>query len=60
MIKADYQSTIYWNPELKPGKGGNVLFNYYNSNATGTYKVIIEGIDNDGNVGRLVYRYKVK
>jgi TonB-dependent SusC/RagA subfamily outer membrane receptor len=56
----DLRSTIYWNPELKTDKDGNVAFDYYNADGTGTYKVVIEGIDEDGILGRQVYRYKVE
>jgi len=56
----DYRSTIYWNPEIKTGKNGNSSFDYYNADGTGTYKVTIEGIDKDGNIGRQLYRYKVE
>jgi TonB-dependent SusC/RagA subfamily outer membrane receptor len=54
------RSTIYWNPEIKTDKDGNALFDYYNADDKGTYKVIIEGIDTNGNIGRLVYRYTVE
>ena len=57
---ADLRSTIYWNPELVTDKAGNASFVFYNSDGTGTYKAIIEGIDKDGNIGRYVYRYKVQ
>ncbi|MDB5151715.1 MAG: TonB-dependent receptor, partial [Mucilaginibacter sp.] len=55
----DLRSTIYWNPELQTDKDGNASFEYYNASGTGTYKVTIEGIDEKGNLGRQVYRYKV-
>ena len=58
--RPDLRSTIYWNPEIKTGKDGNASFDYFNADGTGTYKIIIEGIDNNGNIGRLVYRYKVE
>lgn len=56
----DYRSTIYWNPELITDKTGNANFEYFNADGKGTYRVIIEGIDNDGHIGRYVYRYKVE
>ena len=51
---------IYWNPEIKMDKDGMAFLEYYNSGAKGIYKVIVEGIDADGNIGRLVYRYRVE
>lgn len=58
--RRDLRSTIYWQPELKTDKNGNAIFDYYNSDGTGTYKIVIEGIDKDGTIGRQVYRYKVE
>jgi hypothetical protein len=56
----DLRSTIYWQPELKTDANGNAVFEYYNADGKGTYKVTIEGIDKNGNIGRAVYRYKVQ
>ncbi|MDB5133436.1 MAG: TonB-dependent receptor, partial [Mucilaginibacter sp.] len=57
---ADLRTTIYWKPELVTDKGGNASFDYYNADGTGTYRVVIEGIDDKGNLGRQVYRYRVE
>ena len=56
----DLRSTIYWKPELVTDKSGDASFEYYNADGTGTYRVVIEGIDDRGNLGRTVYRYKVE
>jgi TonB-dependent SusC/RagA subfamily outer membrane receptor len=56
----DLRSTVYWKPELVTDKDGNASFDYYNADGTGTYKVVIEGIDENGNIGRQVYRYRVQ
>ncbi|HEY4324070.1 MAG TPA: hypothetical protein VGN20_08790 [Mucilaginibacter sp.] len=56
----DFRSTIFWKPELVTDKDGNTSFEYYNADGTGTYKIVVEGIDNEGNLGRQVYRYKVE
>ncbi|HZY38594.1 MAG TPA: carboxypeptidase-like regulatory domain-containing protein [Mucilaginibacter sp.] len=56
----DLRSTIYWNPNVTTDKTGNATLQYYNADGTGTYRVTIEGIDKDGNLGRQVYRYTVK
>jgi hypothetical protein len=57
---ADQRSTIYWNPNIVTDKSGNASFEYFNAGSKGTYRVIIEGIDIDGNLARQVYRYKVE
>ncbi len=58
--REDLRSTIYWNPELVTDKDGNASFDYYNADGTGSYRVVVEGIDVNGNLGRQVYRYKVE
>ncbi|EHQ29969.1 carboxypeptidase-like regulatory domain-containing protein [Mucilaginibacter paludis] len=59
--RADLRSTIYWNPRLMTDKAtGTTSFDFYNADAKGTYRAVIEGIDADGNIGRFVYRYKVQ
>jgi len=52
----ELRPTVYWNPEIKT----DASLDYYNADSIGIYKVIVEGIDKDGNIGRLVYRYKVE
>lgn len=56
----DFRSTIYWNPSLKVDETGLLNFIFYNSDGTGTYRVTVEGIDNEGHLGRAIYRYKVE
>jgi len=58
--KKDLRTTIYWNPEIPTDKSGNAQFDFYNADGKGSYKVVVEGIDAEGNLGRQVYRYKVE
>jgi TonB-dependent SusC/RagA subfamily outer membrane receptor len=58
--RKDFRSTIYWKPEIVTDKDGNASFEYYNADGIGTYRVVIEGIDDKGNLGRQVYSYKVE
>jgi len=58
--REDLRSTIYWKPELVTDKDGNASFEFYNADGTGSYRVVVEGIDANGNLGRQVYRYKVE
>ena len=57
---ADQRSTIYWNPNITTDKSGNTSFEYFNAGSKGTYRVVVEGMDVNGNIGRQVYRYKVE
>jgi len=59
-IGVDTRSTIYWNPNVITDKTGMATLDYFNGDGEGTYRVIIEGIDNNGNIGRQVYKYKVQ
>lgn len=55
----DYRTTIYWNPHVKTVGDEETTLNFYNGDGNGKYKVVVEGIDELGNVGRKVYRYEV-
>lgn len=54
------RTTIYWNPEVVTDKDGNALIDYYNAGGAGSYRIVVEGMDAEGNLGRQVYRYKVE
>ncbi|WP_113663648.1 Ig-like domain-containing protein [Pedobacter nanyangensis] len=56
----DLRTTIYWNPKLVTDEKGNISFEFNNADGKGNYKVVVEGIDKNGNVGRHVIRYVVK
>jgi len=56
----DYRTTVYWNPEIRVEKNGEIDLEFYNADGTGKYKVVVEGNDVQGNVGRKVYYYNVK
>ncbi|WP_316805782.1 carboxypeptidase regulatory-like domain-containing protein [Pedobacter agri] len=60
MNRNDLRTTIYWNPKIITDATGNSSFEFYNADGKGQYKVIIEGIDGNGNLGRSVLRYLVK
>ena len=45
---------------LNQTDGFDFEMKYYNADGTGNYKIVIEGIDSNGNLGRQVYRYKVQ
>jgi hypothetical protein len=55
----DYRSTIYWNANLKTYSTGKASFSYFNADGPGTYKVTVEGINADGELGRQIYKYTV-
>ena len=57
---ADRRSTVYWNPHLPTEAGGTAKFNFYNTDEPGTYRIVIEGINEEGHLARKVYTYEVK
>lgn len=56
----DSRSTIHWNPLILTNESGDAEFEYFTADDKGTYRVVIEGIDSDGHIGRTVYRFKVE
>ena len=56
----DLRNTIYWNPNIITNSEGKASIEYFNADAKGIYRVVIEGIDSDGNLGRQIYQYTVK
>jgi hypothetical protein len=57
---SDLRTTVYWNPNILTDKDGKATMEFYNNDTKGTYRVVMEGIDDDGKLGRAVYRYEVK
>ncbi|KIO78555.1 TonB-dependent receptor [Pedobacter lusitanus] len=57
---ADKRTTVYWNPHLPTSAAGSAKFNFYNTDESGTYRVVIEGINAEGHLARKVYTYDVK
>jgi hypothetical protein len=56
---ADLRTTIFWKPDVVTA-GGKASIEFNNAGSNGTYRVVIEGIDSEGNIGRQVFRYKVE
>ncbi|MES2064144.1 MAG: TonB-dependent receptor [Bacteroidota bacterium] len=56
---ADLRSTVFWKPDVVT-PGGKATIEYFNAGSAGTYCVVVEGIDSEGNIGRQVFRYKVE
>ena len=56
----DLRKAVYWNPNISVGLSDKTEINYFNSDYTGTYKIVVEGINADGQIGRAIYRYEVK
>jgi len=57
--KQDARSAIYWKPDILTDKNGKANLEFYNA-GKGTYRVVVEGIDDEGHLGRQVFRYTVE
>ncbi|OJJ14508.1 hypothetical protein BKI52_42785 [marine bacterium AO1-C] len=55
----DYRSTIYWNPSVKV-VNGKAQVSFFNAEAITNYRIIVEGISNEGAIGRMTYQYQIK
>lgn len=56
----DKRRVLYWNPNLVSSTAGVAELEYVNPGYAGKFKVVIEGINGDGQIGRSIYFYEVK
>ncbi|TAN02144.1 MAG: hypothetical protein EPN39_00490 [Chitinophagaceae bacterium] len=50
----DKRATLYWNPDLVADSARHsITFSFYNTDITKRMRIIIEGISNDGKIGRV-------
>lgn len=55
----DYRTTVYWNPTVQLDENGKATLDFYNADGNGKYKVVVEGLDSAGRIGRTIYHYNV-
>ncbi len=55
--RTDFRETIYWNPVVQTDKQGIAQVEYYNSDASTTFRAIAEGIGYNGKAGRTEHTY---
>jgi hypothetical protein len=53
------QATVYWAPNIITDGKGTAVVEFPAEQAPGRYKVIVEGIDENGSLGRRVYKYDI-
>lgn len=56
----DLRTTIHWAPNVVTDQAGNAIVEYYTAESPGTYRVVIEGLDVYGRLGRAVHYITVK
>jgi hypothetical protein len=50
-VLRDLRSTIYWEPDVITDKDGKAVISFYAADKPGTYSIITEGSDMNGNIG---------
>ncbi|MES2378542.1 MAG: carboxypeptidase regulatory-like domain-containing protein [Bacteroidota bacterium] len=56
----DYRTTVYWNPYVGVDTTGKASFDFFNADGPANYRIVVEGINAAGELGRQVYSYKVE
>ncbi|KGO84624.1 hypothetical protein Q765_20615 [Flavobacterium rivuli WB 3.3-2 = DSM 21788] len=55
----DFRNTLYWNPNLITDASGVAEIEFYTSDITSKYKIMIEGVSGDGLLGSQALEFKV-
>lgn len=56
----DFRNLLYWNPMLLTKPGTNSAATFYTSDQTGTYRVVIQGLNQAGQTGSTSFTFKVR
>lgn len=59
-LGTDMRSTIFWKPDVITDINGKATVSFYASDNPGTYSIIMEGSDMNGNLGRQTGKITVK
>lgn len=49
-LGADMRTTVYWNPSVNTSKAGKATLDFYTSDSSSDYSVVIEGVTTDGKI----------
>ncbi|NDE61615.1 MAG: hypothetical protein EB038_05290 [Cyclobacteriaceae bacterium] len=52
----DRRATLFWSPLVQTDAAGKASIEYFNSDTATQHVVVVEGIDKQGRLGRLVTR----
>ena len=56
----DFRSCLYWNPMVNVDSSGIAELSFFNSEKTGDFYIVVEGIGPDGHAGRNEKSYRVR
>ena len=58
--RPDLRTTVFWEPQMVSDASGKAKISYFNTDVPGIYRIVVEGIDVNGNLARKVLDYEVK
>ncbi|WP_293302572.1 TonB-dependent receptor plug domain-containing protein [Pedobacter sp. UBA4863] len=58
--RPDLRTTVFWEPQMVSDANGKAKISYFNTDVPGIYRMVVEGIDVNGNLARKVLTYEVK
>ncbi|MBX2890374.1 MAG: carboxypeptidase regulatory-like domain-containing protein [Saprospiraceae bacterium] len=58
--RSDFRSTLYWNPNIQTDKKGEAEVEFFTSDAITNFRATLEGIGNQGQVGRTEQKFFVQ
>jgi hypothetical protein len=56
----DFRNVLYWSPILKTDQNGKQEVNFYSSDLTGKFVIILQGITKEGKTGSKIAQFDVK
>jgi hypothetical protein len=55
----DFRNTLYWNPEVETDENGHTVIEFYSSDQSGDYRLLVEGFTSDGKRGSAIVIFSV-
>jgi hypothetical protein len=56
----DFRNLLHWSPQIITNEQGKQSVNFYSSDQTGTYKVVVQGLTKNGVAGSKSFTFEVK
>jgi hypothetical protein len=56
----DFRNTLYWKPDSNTGKDGKAEIEFYASDESSDYEIVVEGISSDGKTGYSSASFRVR
>ncbi|QNL51297.1 TonB-dependent receptor plug domain-containing protein [Olivibacter sp. SDN3] len=57
---SDLRSTIYWKPDIVTNENGEAAISFYTADEPGMYQIVVEGLDTEGHIGRVIRYIRVE